>query len=371
MKILVTGSKGFVGKNLVYNLRTNSNYEILEVDVDTTLDTMEEYTKICDFVFHFAGVNRTTNSDDFRKTNCLFTKTLCEMLYRNDNQAPIVASSSAHATIDNDYGNSKKEMEEVLLQHQKNNNSKVFIYRLNNLFGKFSRPNYNSVIATWCFNVANGKEIMVDNENTLIKFCYIDDVINEFISLLEKEYVIDQENSYYDINTLYEVSLKTLKDLIISFKESRKTFKSINTKDEFTNKLYATYLSYLSEDDFSYKLKMNIDDRGSFTEFLKDEQGGQVSINISKPGIVKGNHWHNTKNEKFLVVSGQGVIRFRRIDKEEIIEYRVSGNKLEVVDIPVGYTHNIENIGQEDMVTVMWANEMFDPKNPDTFYEEV
>lgn len=381
MKILITGANGFVGKNLVSTLKNikdgkdkTRNIDIEDIysyDADNTIDDLKKYTSDCDFVFHLAGINRPKDVSEFYEGNASFTETLCSLLEEHDNKSPILISSSIQASKDNDYGKSKKEGEEYLLNHGKKMDSKVYIYRLANLFGKWCRPNYNSVTATWCYNVANEKDIQINDPNVELPLCYIDDVVNEFLNALEGHPTACKEG-IYEVHPVHHVKLGELADIIKSFKESRGTLNVPNMKEgSLEKKLYSTYLSYLPKDRFSYPLKMNTDQRGSFTEFLKTEEYGQVSVNVSKPGITKGQHWHHSKNEKFLVVSGKGLIQFRDIYSDEIIEYYVSGDKLEVIDIPTGYTHNIINIGESDMVTIMWANEKFDPKHPDTYYEEV
>lgn len=369
MKILITGAKGFIAKNLIAELRNQGYADLLEFDIDTDKSLFDEFTKQCDFIFHLAGVNRPENQEEFMSGNFGFTSELLENLRKFNNKAPIVISSSIQAELDNPYGQSKKAGEGLMFDYGIENKIPVFIYRLPNVFGKWCHPNYNSAVATFCNNIANNLPIQVNDPSVLMKLVYIDDVVNSFIDKLKKTPTdLTKKGHFEQISPIHEITLGEIVDLLNSFKGSRTTLQVPNLDDSFTKELYSTYLSYLPTDDFSYPLKMNTDNRGSFTEFLKSPDRGQVSINISKPGITKGNHWHHTKNEKFLVVSGNGAIRFRKIDSEEVIEYFVSGEKLEVVDIPVGYTHNIENLGTTDMVTIMWVNEVFDPSKPDTFF---
>ena len=380
MKILVTGAKGFVGQNLVASLknikdgkdrtRPSLNIEdIYEYDIDSDESLLDTYCKDCDFVFNLAGVNRPKDQSEFMEGNFGFTSDLLDSLKKHNNTCPVMISSSIQAELDNPYGESKKAGEDLLFSYSEETGSKVLVYRFPNVFGKWCRPNYNSAVATFCYNVAHSLPIQVNDPSVVMNLVYIDDVVNELINSLEgKENKI---GSFCEVPVVHTITLGEIVDLIYSFKESRDNRSVPNMADAFVKKLYSTYLSYLPEDQFSYDLKMNVDERGSFTEFIKTPDRGQVSVNISKPGITKGNHWHHTKNEKFLVVSGKGVIRFRKIDSDEVLEYFVSADKMEVVDIPTGYTHNIENLGDSDMVTIMWANEPFDPEKPDTYYLEV
>lgn len=372
MKILVTGAKGFVGSNLIAELNNRGYQDILAFDKDSDMKELESFAKDCEFVFHLAGVNRPENVEEFMEGNFGFTSDLLDIMKKNDNKAPILITSSIQAELDNPYGKSKKAGEDLMFSYAEETGAKALVYRLPNLFGKWSRPNYNSVVATFCSNIANGEEITVNNPESELTLCYIDDVLKEFIGAMEGENSVSPEdNKFYSIPVEHKTTLGELSQLIFSFKESRKSLMVPDMGNAFTKKLYSTYLSYLPENEFSYPLKMNVDQRGSFTEFLKTADFGQVSVNVSKPGITKGNHWHHTKNEKFLVVSGKGLIRFRKIDSDKIIEYSVSGDVLEVVDIPTGYTHSIVNVGEGDMVTVMWANEQLDKEHPDTYFMEV
>lgn len=369
MKILVTGAKGFVGKNLIAELRNREYNEIYECDIDTTEEELNSYTKDCEFIFHLAGVNRPKDESEFMKGNFGFTSTLLSKLKENNNKSPILITSSIQAELDNPYGKSKKAGEDLMFEYEKETGAKVLVYRLPNVFGKWCRPNYNSAVATFCNNIANDLEITVNDPSVVMNLVYIDDVVEEFISALNRKH--NQEGKFCKVKIVHTITLGEIVDLIYSFKNSRKDLSIANMNNEFSKKLYSTYLSYLPKDQFIYDLNMHVDNRGSFTEFLRTNGQGQVSVNISKPGIVKGNHWHNTKNEKFLVVSGTGKICFRKYDSDEVIEYNVNGEKLQVVDIPVGYTHSIENVGNTDMVTIMWANEPFNPDIPDTYFMEV
>lgn len=369
MNILVTGSNGFVGKNMVAELEANTEHTLFKFDINNTMEELEEWVQKTDFIYHFAGVNRPKQESEFMEGNYGLTSDLLDLLVKYNNKAPIVLSSSIQAAYDNPYGESKKAGEDLLFEYGKEHNVPVYVYRFANLFGKWSRPNYNTVVATFCHKIARGEEISVNDPSAPLELCYIDDVMDEMKLALDGN--PHTRDGYCYVPVTHQTTVGEIADLIQSFDQNRSDLFVPNQQEPLAKKLYATYLSFLPKDQFGYELKMNIDDRGYFTEFLKSPERGQVSINYAKPGITKGQHWHHTKNEKFLVVYGTGVIRFRRYGEQEVIEYPVSGEKLQVIDIPTGYTHNIENTGNTDMITVMWANEVFDPNSPDTFYEEV
>ena len=383
MNILVTGARGFVGRNLVSqlcNIRDGKakNYaiagqplDVMEYDVDSDPSLLDEYCRRADFVFNLAGVNRPQDPAEFMRGNFGFASTLLDALKRHGNACPVMISSSTQAALDNPYGESKRAGEQLMFDYARETGARVLVYRFPNVFGKWCRPNYNSAVATFCHNIARGLPIRVNDPGVVMHLVYIDDVVDELIAALSgREH---RSGDYCEVPVVHTVTLGSIVDLLHSFKESRATLGVPCVGDAFARKLYSTYLSYLPEDSFGYPLKMNVDERGSFTEIIRTPERGQFSVNISRPHITKGNHWHHTKNEKFLVVSGRGVIRFRNMNDPEarVIEYFVSGDKLEVIDIPTGYTHNIENLGDTDMVTFMWCNECFDPQRPDTYFEKV
>ena len=399
MKILVTGAKGFVGKNLIAQLNNIkegkakfygelSIKEVFEYDIDSTLEELERYCKEADFVFNLAGVNRPQNNEEFMAGNFGFASTLLDTLQKYGNKAPVMLSSSIQATLigrygTSDYGKSKLAGEELFFNYAAATGAKVLVYRFPNLFGKWCRPNYNSVVATFCNNIANNLPIQVNDRSTLLELLYIDDLVDEMIAALKGEEhhcefdgletILNDNGRYCAVPTTHKVTLGEIADLLNSFHEQPFTLimPDIST-GSFAKKLYSTYLSYLPKDKVSFPLKMNVDYRGSFTEIIKSVGAGQVSINISKPGITKGEHWHNTKWEQFIVVSGTGLIQQRNVLTDEILEWHVSGEKIEVVQMLPGYTHNIINLSQtEDLVTVMWCNECFDPSKPDTYFDPV
>ena len=387
MKILITGAGGFVGNNLAEALKNikdgkDKSYpgltidELYLYDIDSSEELLFEACKNADFVFNLAGVNRPENKDEFMRGNRDFAQKLLSTLEEQGNKCPIMLSSSIQASLegryDNDYGRSKRAGEELFLGYAEKTGAKVLIYRLPNLFGKWCRPNYNSVVATFCHNVANDLPITVNDEKTELELLYIDDLVNELIScLLGRE--SRAGNGYCTVAPTHKVTLGEIVEHLESFKTQPDTLVMPEIREgSFAKKLYSTYLSYLPKEKVAFPLKMNIDDRGSFTELLKTEGAGQFSVNISKPGITKGQHWHNSKWELFIVVSGRALIEMRKIGTDEVLSFEVSGEKIEAVHMLPGYTHSITNLSDsEDLVTLMWANEQFNPNKPDTFYEVV
>lgn len=398
MNILITGAKGFVGKNLseaLKNIRDGKDRthpalkidEIYQFDIDSTPEELEEYCRKADFVFNLAGVNRPQNTEEFMQGNFGFASVLLETLKKHNNKCPIMLSSSVQATLigryDGEYGRSKKAGENLFFDYAKETGAKVLVYRFPNLFGKWCRPNYNSAVATFCSNIANDLPITVNDPSVELELLYIDDLIDEMLAALEnKEHhcefdgiktVLCESGKFCAAPVTHHVTLGRIAELLECFKNQPQTLVMPEIpKGSFEKKLYSTYLSYLPKEKVSFPLKMNIDDRGSFTELLKTQNCGQFSVNISKPGITKGQHWHNTKWEFFIVVSGRGLIQQRKIGTDEVLNFEVSGDKIEAVHMLPGYTHNIINLSdKENLVTVMWANEQFDPNKPDTFGEVV
>ena len=382
MNILVTGAKGFVGRNLVsqlYNIQfgkarnypiSGEDIKVFEYDVDSDPAELEIYCKNADFVFNLAGVNRPKDPTEFMKGNFGFASTLLDTLKKYKNSCPVMISSSIQAELDNPYGESKRAGENLLFEYSRETGAKVLVYRFPNLFGKWCRPNYNSAVATFCNNIANDLPIQVNDPSVVMHLVYIDDVVDELIAaLFGQEH---REENFCIVPTVHTITLGGIVDLLYAFKQMPQTLEVPDLGDAFTKKLYSTYLSYLPKEKISYALKMNVDNRGSFTEIIRTPDRGQFSVNISKPGITKGQHWHHTKNEKFVVVSGHGLIQLRKIGTDEVLNFEVSGDKIEVVEMLPGYTHNIINLSEtEDLVTFMWANEAFDPNRPDTYAEKV
>lgn len=383
MNILVTGAKGFIGKNLIATLHNiadgkdrsfglNSDITIFEYDIDTDPMLLDGYCKNADFVFHLAGVNRPQNPEEFMEGNFGFTSTLLELLKKHENNCPIMISSSIQAALSNPYGESKKAGEDLMFAYGKETGARVCVYRFPNVFGKWCRPNYNSAVATFCNNIANDLPITVNDPSVNMTLVYVDDVVAELIAALQgKEN--RKEDDYCYVPVEHKITLGEIVDLIYSFaKQPQSLVIPEIPENSFAKKLYSTYLSYLPKKKVSFPLKMNVDPRGSFTELLKTEKCGQFSVNILKPGITKGQHWHHTKWEFFIVVSGKGLIQQRKVDSDEVLNFEVSGEKIEAVYMLPGYTHNIINLSDtEDLVTVMWANEAFDPNRPDTYFDPV
>ena len=398
MKILITGANGFVGKNLTEALknirdgkdRTHPELSVDELylyDIDSEESLLEEACEKADFVFNLAGVNRPQNNEEFMQGNFGFASKLLDTLKKYNNKCPVMLSSSIQATLigryDSDYGRSKRAGEDLFFSYAAETGARVLVYRFPNLFGKWCRPNYNSAVATFCHNIANDLPITVNDPAVQLELLYIDDLVDEMIAALGgKEHrcefdgidtVLCDKGSFCAVPTTHKITLGEIITLLESFKAQSQTLIMPEIpNNSFAKKLYSTYLSYLPREKVSFPLKMNVDARGSFTELLKTEKCGQFSVNISKPGITKGQHWHNTKWEFFIVVSGRGLIQMRKIGSDEVLNFEVSGEKIEAVHMLPGYTHNIINLSDsEDLVTLMWANEQFDPTRPDTFFEVV
>jgi len=369
MKILVTGASGFVGKNLAYELRNRGYTDLYLYDIDTDAALLDVFTYDCDFVFHLAGVNRPKDQKEFMEGNFGFTNLLLESLKKHNNKAPILITSSIQAILENPYGQSKKAGEDLLFSYAKETGTTIYVFRLPNVFGKWCKPNYNSAVATFCHNIARGFPVTINDPEAVMNLVYIDDVMDSFIKAINGDVLV--ENNFCKVPTVHTIKLGRIVELLYQFKDIRKNLSIPNMSNSFEKVLFSTFLSYLPEDQFSYPLKMNSDNRGSFTEIIRTAERGQFSVNISKSGITKGNHWHHTKNEKFLVVSGKGLIQFRKLGTAEVLDYHVSGEKMEILDIPPGYTHNIINEGDGDLVTFMWASEPFNPDKPDTIFEKV
>jgi UDP-2-acetamido-2,6-beta-L-arabino-hexul-4-ose reductase len=410
-RVLITGANGFIGKNLYWrlnqfgrpkkilvekgcsnqkwnnreknNLKWNNQDETLEIlsyDIDNAWEELCDFINRADFIFHLAGINRSKRNEDFETGNKCFTEKLVNILENTGKNTPLLISSSIQAAQDNPYGASKKGAEEAVFEYGRRTGARVCVYRLPNVFGKWSRPHYNSVVATWCYNISRNLPIQINSPDTEIELVYIDHVIDEFINALNG-YENRGEDGFCHIFQTFKTSLNELADILYSFKQSRATLVVPNLQGDFQRFLYAQYLSYLPENDFGYNLQMRHDNRGWLAEFIKSKQFGQIFISCTKPGVTRGNHWHHTKAEKFLVIEGEALIKFRKINKSNttnnttkntnnIIEYRVSGKELKVLDIPVGYTHSITNIGQTELFTIFWANEIFNPDKPDTYYLE-
>lgn len=364
MKVLVTGSNGFIGRNLVSHLNEMEDIEIISYDIEDTFDKIENYIDEIDFIFHLAGINRPTKVSEFYEGNTDLTKSIINLL--KDKNIPIIITSSIQAERDNDYGKSKKQAEEIAKDYKYS-----YIYRLHNVFGKWCRPNYNSVIATFCNNIANNLEITVNDANAELELIYIDDIVKEFIKVMNGNKPNEQEEGICYINPRYKVTLGKIVELLNEFKNSMDSIYVPSTGDDFVKKLYSTYISYVPVQNMAVSAVKNVDERGSFTELARTFTSGQFSISFSKPGIVRGNHYHHTKLERFIVVKGKARIGFTHIMTGESYSFEVSDENIQIVTIPVGYTHNIENIGDDEMILAIWCNELFDKENPDTYFKTV
>lgn len=369
VRILITGSQGFIGRNLITQLQKQTDHEILRYDIDNSPEDLENYLQQADIIYHLAGINRPETVDEFKSVNVGLSKRICEIIKKLNKSSPIIFSSSTQAEMDNPYGKSKKEAEDVLKEYAIDCQSRVIIYRLSNVFGKWSRPNYNSVVATFCHNITHDLPISISNPTNVVKLIYIDDVVVSMINELQS--LSGTETVYRTVEPIYPVTLEHLSELIYSFRAIRDTLVLPQFTDEFIYKLYGTYITYLGEGDFAYTLGQHCDNRGCLAEFVKSDSFGQIFLSTTKPGVTRGGHYHHTKTEKFLVLQGDAIIRFRQIEGDEIIEYSVSGYEFKVVDIPPGYTHMIENIGQSELITLFWASEPFNQNQPDTIYEPV
>ena len=366
MKILVTGANGFIGKNLIAALRAHwPDCEVLPIDIDSTANDLSAALSTADFIFHLAGINRPENESEFQAGNADFTAQICDQLLKLKRAVPLVMSSSAQAVLDNPYGVSKRKAEDALSAYAGRSGARVIIFRLKNVFGKWCRPNYNSVVATFCHNIAHDLPVTISDPNREIELIYIDDVVQDFLRQIEPG--LPAGAAYREIEPVYKVTLGGLSELIQSFRQMRQSLYLPDFSGDFARKLYGTFLTYLDTADFAYDLEQKRDARGCLVEFVKSHPFGQIFISRTHPGITRGNHYHHTKTEKFLVVEGEAIIRFRPVLGGAVVEYRVSGQDLRVVDIPPGYTHSIENTGPGELVTLFWAAEVFDPSRLDTY----
>lgn len=367
-KILVTGAYGFIGKNLSIELEKSGEYTLLKFGSSDTLENLKSFVLKSDVIIHLAGINRPKYDEEFHKGNKELTEKIIELVKNSNRKIPIIYSSSTQVLLDNEYGKSKKEAEEALLEFHKTTNNPICIFRFPNIFGKWSKPNYNSVVSTWCYNASRDIVLTINNPETIITLAYIDDVVESIVFEIERNTFKKQ---FVEISKTYKVTLGKLAAKLIAFNLNRKTLVMPNLEEEFDRHLYSTYVSYLPKNKFSYLLNMKHDNRGWLAEFIKSNAMGQIFISKTTPGITRGNHWHHSKAEKFLVLEGEAKIKFRHIEKEEVFSYEVSGENLQVVDIPTGYSHSITNTGSKELITLFWVNEIFNAAKPDTTFLEV
>jgi UDP-2-acetamido-2,6-beta-L-arabino-hexul-4-ose reductase len=368
--ILITGSKGFIGKNLIVAFQRCANLTILTFDSNNSLDELDALIKQADFIFHLAGVNRPQNDDEFISGNIELTRQLCEKLIYLGKKVPFVFTSSTQATLDSAYGQSKYQAERIIIDYHKQTGNPVYIYRLPNVFGKWCRLKYNSVVATFCYNISRGLPVTISDRNNLIHFVYVGDVVKTFLQIIQGN-GHNNNQQFYEIENIYDIKLGSLYDLIINFEQSRHQGILPDLQEPFVKHLYSTYISYLDPNYLSYPVELKVDNRGWLFELIKTTGGGQIFVSSTQPGVIRGNHYHDSKVEKFCVIKGKAMIRFRSILGEDINEYPVNGTDIKILDIPPGYTHSIENIGNEELITIFWANEIFDSSQPDTWSRNV
>ncbi len=370
-KIAITGSEGFIGRNLYHHLAGNNDNIIAGITIEDDETSIKNKLQGVDVVYHLAGINRPDDINEFKKGNEEFTGQLIRMLEEIGEQPRIVFSSSVQAEAENPYGISKRNAEKILKEYAERSSGDVIVYRLPNVFGKWSKPNYNSVVSTFCHNIARDLPIDIHDPRTIIQLVYIDDVVISFQRHVQEKFDAGESFRYVDINPVFQITLQDLADMVRYFRSMRTHHTLPDFSDLLMKYLYTTYLSYLHSDDFAYTPPTKSDERGKLTELIKSENAGQIFVSTTRPGITRGNHYHHTKVEKFCVIKGEAVIRFRHIDSEKVISYPVTGDSITIVDIPPGYTHNIENTGDDELIVMFWANEKFNPDNPDTFFLEV
>ena len=367
MKVLVTGAKGFIAKNLIAHLKEDKNIELILFDRNDNFSLIEDNIENIDFIFHLAGVNRPKDTKEFYEGNTELTEKLVKLIKQKKPKIPLLITSSIQAVLENDYGKSKKAAEDYII----NNIDNYYIFRLHNVFGKWCKPNYNSVIATFCYNISHDLEITINDENKSLELIYIDDICKTFINILKDKMLYEKDGNYCYIKPRYRVTLGYIAKKLMEFKNDMISIYVPNTGDDFVKKLFSTYVSYLPIEKMCISTKTNVDERGSFTELIRTMDSGQFSISFSKPGVIRGNHYHHTKMERFIVIKGKAKISFQNIITDNYYEFIVDDTEVKIITIPVGYTHKIENIGKVEMILIMWCNELFDSKNPDTYFKRV